>query len=301
MSGRMRATRGFPAAETLTPDNVDQLEVAWTWRPEEQPRAEFGTVPGNFTSTPIMIDDTVYVSSNYNRVAALDAETGAVDWVFDPRAYADGMPALGGGFRHRGVTMWRDGEDLRIFLASRHRLFCLDAQTGDVVASFGDDGVVDLSQDLIWPIDRGHFEFNAAPVIYKNLVIVGSAVGDRVIYRRAPPGDVRAYDARHRRARLELSSDPAGGRVREPDVGERSVALHRCDQRLGRDDRRQGTRAGVSPGRQPTNVYYGGQRLGDNLLRRVWWCSTRTPPSGNGTSSSSITGSGITTWRRSRC
>ncbi|MYK88972.1 MAG: PQQ-binding-like beta-propeller repeat protein, partial [Acidobacteria bacterium] len=186
----------YSAADTLTPDTVGRLEVAWTWRPADRPRPEFGTVPGSFTSTPIMIEGTVYVSSNYNRVAALDAETGAVRWVFDPRAYADGMPALGGGFRHRGVTVWRDGEDLRIFLASRHRLFCLDAETGEVVSAFGDDGVVDLSRDLIWPIDRSHFEFNAAPVIYKDLVIVGSAVGDRVIYRRAPPGDVRAYDAR---------------------------------------------------------------------------------------------------------
>ena len=256
----------FSAAETLTPDNVDQLEVAWTWRPEEQPRTEFGTVPGNFTSTPIMIDDTVYVSSNYNRVAALDAETGAVDWVFDPRAYADGMPALGGGFRHRGVTMWRDGEDLRIFLASRHRLFCLDAQTGDVVASFGDDGVVDLSQDLIWPIDRSHFEFNAAPVIYKNLVIVGSAVGDRVIYRRAPPGDVRAYDART--GALVWSFHPI------PQEGE--FGSQTWENEAWRYTGATNVWAGMTvdeerelvflPVGNPTNVYYGGQRLGDNLF-----------------------------------
>ena len=188
-------TRSSPA-DQVTPTSVNQLEQAWTWRPEERARPEYGTVPGSFTSTPIMIDDTVYVSSNYNRVAALDAETGAERWVFDPRAYEDGMPALGGGFRHRGVTAWRDGASVRIFLASRFRLFCLDAETGDVITSFGENGVVDLSRDLIWPIDRSHFEFNAAPVVYKDLVIVGSAVGDRVIYRRTPPGDVRAYDAR---------------------------------------------------------------------------------------------------------
>ena len=190
------ANTRYSAADTLTPDSVDRLAAAWTWRPADRPRQEFGTIPSAFTSTPIMLDGTVYVSSNYNRVAALDAETGTERWVFDPRAYADGMPALGGGFRHRGVTMWRDDDALRIFLASRHRLFCLDAETGEVMPSFGDEGVVDLSRDLIWPIDRSHFEFNAAPVMYKDLVIVGSAVGDRVIYRRAPPGDVRAYDAR---------------------------------------------------------------------------------------------------------
>ncbi len=256
----------FSPAETLTPDNVDQLEVAWTWRPEDRPRQEYGTVPGNFTSTPIMIDDTVYVSSNYNRVAALDAETGAIRWIFDPRAYADGMPALGGGFRHRGVTMWRDGDALRIFLASRHRLFCLDAASGQVVNVFGDDGVIDLSEDLIWPIDRSHFEFNAAPVIYKDLVIVGSAVGDRVIYPRAPPGDVRAYDARTGALVWSFHTVPQEG----------EFGSHTWENEAWRYTGATNVWAGMTvdeerdlvflPVGNPTNVYYGGSRLGDNLF-----------------------------------
>ena len=265
VGGDQANTRSSPA-ETVTSENVDQLRVAWTWRPDERPRPEFGTVPGNFTSTPIMIDDTVYVSTNYNRVAALDADTGAVHWIFDPRAYEDGMPALGGGFRHRGVTMWRDGEALRIFLASRHRLFCLDAQTGQVVASFGDDGVVDLSQDLIWPIDRSHFEFNAAPVVYKDLVIVGSAVGDRVIYRRTPPGDVRAYDARTGALVWSFHTIPQEG----------EFGTETWENEAWRYTGATNVWAGMTvdevhqlvflPVGNPTNVYYGGQRLGDNLF-----------------------------------
>ncbi|HJN44124.1 MAG: pyrroloquinoline quinone-dependent dehydrogenase [Vicinamibacterales bacterium] len=261
-------TRSSPA-ESVTPGNVDQLEVTWTWRPEERPRPEFGTVPGSFTSTPLMIDDTVYVSTNYNRVAALDAETGGVRWVFDPRAYEGGMPTLGGGFRHRGVTVWRDSEEgdaLRIFLASRHRLFSLDAETGQVVASFGDDGVVDLSQDLIWPIDQSHFEFNAAPVVYKDLVIVGSAVGDRLIYRRTPPGDVRAYDART--GALVWSFHPV------PQEGE--FGTQTWENEAWRYTGATNVWAGMTvdeehelvflPVGNPTNSYYGGQRLGDNLF-----------------------------------
>ncbi len=264
--GGDQANTRFSAAETLTPENVSQLQVAWTWRPEEQPRQEFGTVPGNFTSTPIMIDDTVYVSSNYNRVAALDADTGAVKWIFDPQAYADGMPALGGGFRHRGVTTWRDGQDLRIFLASRHRLFCLDSESGQVVTSFGDDGVVDLSQDLLWTIDRSHFEFNAAPVVYKNLVIVGSAVGDRVIYRRAPPGDVRAYDARTGALVWSFHTIPQesefGSDTWENGAWRYSGATN-VWAGMTVDEERELV---FLPVGNPTNVYYGGQRLGDNLF-----------------------------------
>ena len=258
-------TRSSPA-EGVTPANVDQLQVAWTWRPEERAREEFGTVPGSFASTPIMIDDTVYVSTNYNRVAALDAGSGAVRWVFDPRAYEDGMPALGGGFRHRGVTAWRDGDDLRIFLASRFRLFSLDAETGEVVDSFGEAGVVDLSRDLVWPIDRSHFEFNAAPVVFKDLVIVGSAVGDRVIYRRTPPGDVRAYDARTGALVWSFHTIPQEG-----EFGSQT-----WENEAWRHTGATNVWAGMTvdeanelvflPVGNPTNSYYGGQRLGDNLF-----------------------------------
>lgn len=253
-------------ADQVTRDNVDQLEVAWTWHPEDRARPEYGTVPGGFTSTPIMIDGTLYVSSNYNRVAALDPVTGAERWVFDPRAYEDGMPALGGGFRHRGVTAWRDGSNLRIFLASRFRLFCLDAATGEVVDSFGEDGVVDLSRDLIWPIDRSHFEFNAAPVIYKDVVIVGSAVGDRVIYRRTPPGDVRAYDAHTGALVWSFHTIPQEG-----EFGSQT-----WENEAWRYTGATNVWAGVTvdeanelvflPVGNPTNVYFGGQRLGDNLF-----------------------------------
>ena len=258
-------TRHSPA-DQITPDNVAELEPVWTWRPEDRIRPEYGTVPGSFTSTPIMIDGTVYVSSNYNRVAALDAETGAVRWVFDPRAYEDGMPALGGGFRHRGVTTWQDGDNLRIFLASRYRLFCLDAASGNIVESFGDAGIVDLSQDLLWPIDRSHFEFNAAPVVYKDLVIVGSAVGDRVIYRRTPPGDVRAYDARTGVLVWSFHTIPQEG-----EFGSQT-----WENEAWRHTGATNVWAGVTvdeaqelvflPVGNPTNVYYGGQRLGDNLF-----------------------------------
>jgi len=75
----------------------------------EAPLAEFGTTPGAFENTPLMIDDVVYLSTPYNRVVALDAETGQEKWAFDPKAYEDGQVASGQGFVHRGVAAWRDG------------------------------------------------------------------------------------------------------------------------------------------------------------------------------------------------
>ena len=271
-SAAIRATDGDSTLEDLTVDNVAGLAVAWRWRPEEKPRPEFGTVPGNFTSTPLMIDNVVYVSTNYNRLAALDAESGAVKWIFDPRADEQGMPALGGGFRHRGVAAWRDGGRLRILLASRYRLYSIDADTGQPVPSFGTKGAIDLTENLIWPVNRAHFEFNAAPVVFKDLVIVGSAVGDRLIYKNLPPGDVRAYHART--GKLVWSWTPV---PREGDF-----ATETWENQSWRYTGAMNVWAGGTvdearglvylPTGNPTNVYYGGSRLGDNLYAETLVC-----------------------------
>src|SRR3989441_10773927 len=89
--------------------------------------------PGNFQVTPLMIDNVLYFSTPYNRVVALNADTGAELWSYDPKPYEEGQPPNGTGFVHRGVAAWRDrtaGNKLRIFINSRYRLICLDAATG---------------------------------------------------------------------------------------------------------------------------------------------------------------------------
>ena len=79
----------YSAATDITPSNVSQLELAWQWRPNEKSLAD-GTQPVNFQVTPLMIDDVLYLSTPFNRVVALNAQTGAELWVFDPKAYLDG-------------------------------------------------------------------------------------------------------------------------------------------------------------------------------------------------------------------
>ena len=73
-AGDAAATHYSPLAD-ITAANVSQLAVAWEWSPEEEPSQQFGTRPGNFQNTPLMIDNVLYVSTTYNRVVALDAET----------------------------------------------------------------------------------------------------------------------------------------------------------------------------------------------------------------------------------
>ena len=104
------------------------------------------------------------MTSPYNKVdiRARSCDRGTVLWSYDPKSYVDGQPPNGTGYVHRGIAAWRDGNKLRIFLNTRYRLMSLDAKTGQPVNSFGDNGVVDLSQGLVWPINKMHYTGNVS-------------------------------------------------------------------------------------------------------------------------------------------
>ena len=115
--------------------NVHELELAWIWKTGEQPiprPAQGALRPGLFEATPLMIGDTLYLSTPYHRVVALDANAGTELWSYDPRVHK--WP--GRVFLSRGVATWTDGQERRIFINSRWRLIALDATTGDNVGIF---------------------------------------------------------------------------------------------------------------------------------------------------------------------
>jgi len=195
------ASLRWSPADQITPDNVNSLERVWTWRTGENAVTDHGTGarlrPGKFEATPLMIGDTLFLSTPYNRVVALDARTGAEYWSFDPGATRWGaISNEHAGFVHRGVATWTGGGRRRVLIATRWQLIALDAATGTPISQFGKGGRTDLSADLRWPVNRLHFGSTSPPVVYGDIVIVGSAIGDRIVHERDPPGDVQAFDVR---------------------------------------------------------------------------------------------------------
>src|SRR5262245_5813990 len=133
----------YSTLSDINAGNVQQLKLAWQWKHWETPPA-----PGFFESTPLMIDGVLYVTTPYNSIAAVDAETGKELWRFEGKAEELGPLLSASGWKLRGTAFWRDGGRVRLFLNSRHRLFSLDGQTGKPVASFGKDGAVSLTDGL---------------------------------------------------------------------------------------------------------------------------------------------------------
>lgn len=188
------------AADDVTPRNVSGLRIAWQWEHREGPLKEYNTTPYRFENQPLMVDGVLYVTTPYNNAAALDAETGKELWRFESGAVKLGeIP--GTGFKHRAPALWRDTQDgnkLRVLLNTRTELHSLDAATGRPVPTFGRDGVVSLVDAYPRPIsDVRHVNHGASPpVVYRDIVIVGSSVPDRYQLANEPPGIVQGFDAR---------------------------------------------------------------------------------------------------------
>src|SRR6185295_695692 len=140
-AGDQAGTKYSPLTD-INSTNVQRLRVAWQWKHWETPLKEYDTTPGFFEATPLMIDGVLYVTTPYNSIAALDAETGKELWRFDGEAYKLGQLLSASGWKLRGTAFTRENGRLYIFLNSRNRLFKLDARTGEAVHSFGNNGVV---------------------------------------------------------------------------------------------------------------------------------------------------------------
>ncbi len=264
----------YSAADAITPANVGELEIAWQWEPNETPFEEYGTRPGAFQATPIMVGNVLYLSTMYTRVAALDAETGAPLWTFDPRAYAGGPKgARPGGFQHRGIAYWKDGDDARIFLNSRDRLYAIDAATGAPDGGFGERGSVLLTDGHGRPVTRYEFDQTSPPVVFEDLVIVGSRIPDQVQRRFDPPGTVQAFDVRTGKRRwvfftVPQSADAFGADTWEDEswryTGHANVwGLMSLDPERG---------LLYVPTSTPSSDYWGGRRPGANLFADALVC-----------------------------
>jgi quinoprotein glucose dehydrogenase len=262
----------YSALADIDASNVSALAVAWEWATHEKAMEQHGTRPGSFQATPLMIDNVLYLSTPYNRVVALDAENGAELWSYDPKAYEDGQPPNGTGFVHRGVAAWRDAGALRIFINSRYRLICLDAATGRPVETFGDKGAVDLSRGLIWEINKAHYTNTSPPLVYKDLVILGNGVGDRLAYRNDPPGDVRAFSARTGKMVWTFHTSPQAGEFgNDTWLGESwSFTGHTNVWAPMTLDEARGLV--YLPVTTPSNDFYGGRRPGANLFAESIVC-----------------------------
>ena len=192
--GRDPGAQRYSPLTQITPQNVSQLQPAWS----------FDTGVANLQVTPIVIDGLMYLSGGTS-VFALEPETGKEIWRYDPKSKV----------ARRGVAYWPGDGTLRPRLfagVADGRLVSLDARTGEPVTTFGDRGFVDLKAG-VRGVD-GPYMLESPAVVYKNVVITGGANTEGEpslgLY-----GDIRGWDARTGRHLWSFHTVPRPG---EPGV-----------------------------------------------------------------------------------
>jgi quinoprotein glucose dehydrogenase len=173
---------GDPGGSRYTPlddihaGNLSNLEVAWTYR-----TGDVSNGKGNFRETsafeltPLVVDGVLFACTPFNRVIALDPETGEERWGFDPSIDLTANHA--NQFVCRGVATWLDPDrgaegpcKRRIFTATNDaRLFALDAATGARCTDFGEAGEVDLNPGVGEKLWKGRLPAGgqATPMSYR--------------------------------------------------------------------------------------------------------------------------------------
>ena len=309
--GDVGSTKYSPL-DQITKDNFEDLEIAWRWQsvdthlakregggswlglaqqvfealaqedPERWETDLYSPRPGTslLIATPLMIDGILYLSTPLYQAAAVDARTGQTLWVYDPKAYESGTPAVV-PWRHRGVAYWSNGDNARIVWATGDGfLIAVDAKTGRPAADFGDGGRVDLMAGIPRAV-RGErtvqnllaLSSQSPPLVLRDTVLVGSSMTDSVITKEMPPGWVRAYDIITGRHKWDFHTIPQSADEFGVDTwlndswrysGAANVwSMMSGDEELGYAYLPTGT---------PTGDYYGGHRLGDNLFAESLIC-----------------------------
>lgn len=194
----------FSRADEITPENVKKLERVWVHRSGDykgganSAGVKGGEYQTSFQATPLLVDDTLFYCTSYNRVFALDPETGKEKWVFDPKLKKDGRAILA----CRGLSSWKD-KTKSSSEKCHHRimgvtidaeLFSIDGKSGEICNDFGNNGRVNLREGL-GEHPALYYWSTSPPAIINEKIVVGGSVIDN-LSTDIPGGVVRAFDIR---------------------------------------------------------------------------------------------------------
>ncbi len=248
-------------------DNVSRLEVAWVFHTGDISDGRGATKRSGFETTPLLVDGALYITTPFNRVIALDPETGKQRWAHDPKTQLSWD--YGDGLTNRGVAIWsapNPGERGKPMQCRRRRVFeatldarliALDAKTGAPCPDFGQGGQVSLRE--VARYTPGQYHMTSPPAVIDDLVVVGSAIDDNSRVDM-PSGVVRAFDVRSGALRWSWEPIPTNGPTHSPGGTLRTGAANAWAPMVVDPERH----LVFVPTGSASPDYYGGMRPGDN-------------------------------------
>lgn len=179
--------------------NVQELKQTWIFHTGALKLSSTANSRASFEANPVLWHGKLYLTSPFDQVFAIDAQTGRELWNFDPKVPRD---LIRGIVTSRGVGIWHSTRHAhqrracsdRVFVATLDaRLIAIDARTGHLCTQFGKQGSVNLksslhSDQLAW------YGVTSPPTVVGDVVVVGSSIGDNQAVEM-PSGAVRAFNA----------------------------------------------------------------------------------------------------------
>ena len=187
----------YSALNQISADNAAQLEVAWTW--------QSGDARGGNTQiqcNPLVIDGIIYATTPSLSLVALDGSTGQELWRYESHE-PTGV--------NRGLAWWQEGTDRRILFGAGQWLQAVNADSGELIAEFGDGGYVDLSQSMGLNTTGLAVQANTPGVVFEDLIVMGMRLGEGPA--PAAPGPIRAYNVRTGELEWTFNTIPRPGEV----------------------------------------------------------------------------------------
>ena len=193
------ASHRYSPLDQINKDNFKNLRIAWRLKTDF-----LGPTPDNlYSATPLYVNGVLYTTAGTRRAAiALHPATGEMLWLHreDEGPRGDAAPRTGAG---RGLAYWSnaDGSDQRIlYVTPGYRMIALNAKSGELVRSFGEDGVVDLKveNDQEYDLTTAGVGLNATPLVAGDVVVVGAAhfAAGSPNTRPTAKGFVRGFDVK---------------------------------------------------------------------------------------------------------
>ncbi len=251
----------YSSLKQIDTSNVNKLEMAWQYNTKDADTAGKSQIQCN----SIIVDGILFATSPKLKLFAVDAATGQEKWVFNPLdSIQNKRWHHSSVFINRGVSYWENGTDKRIIFAVGAIVYAINATNGKLITSFGEDGGINLQNDLGREDAAELFITVTSPVaIYKDLLIVGGRVSEA---QYAAPGHIRAYDIRTGQMEWKFHTIPHPG---EPGYETwKDTAAYRF---IGGANNWSGFSLDIEKGIVfiPTGSaafdFYGGKRTGDNL------------------------------------
>jgi quinoprotein glucose dehydrogenase len=186
----------YSALSQINADNAHTLKRAWVAHTRDLP-AQMDDNSYGAETTPLKIDDTLYLCSAKNILIAIDPATGQEKWRYDPVVPDESIPYTAAC---RGVSYYAvPGAAAEAPCATRiiegtldARLISVDARTGAPCSGFGTNGAVSITRGMGETLP-GYVSITSPPVIVRGLIVTGHQVLDGQD-RLAPSGVIQAFD-----------------------------------------------------------------------------------------------------------